>query len=73
MKIGVLTLVQHSLYGTPVFIIPDKEVTVRFITYYCRLNHKLVRKPYPLPIIGNTMYQPEVFQYATPSDINTVY
>ena len=38
MKKGVLTPVQESKYGTPVFIIPKKEGTVRAITYYYRLK-----------------------------------
>ena len=59
VEIGVLTLVQYSKYGTPVFVIPKKEVTVRFITDYHRLNHKLVRKPYSLPRIGNTIQKLE--------------
>ena len=49
VEIGVLTPVQQSQYGTPVFIIPKKEGAVRFITEYHRLDHKLVRKPYLLP------------------------
>ena len=49
VKIGVLTPAQQSQYGTPVFIIPNKEGTVRFITDYRRLNQQLVRKPYPSP------------------------
>ena len=44
-----------------------------FITDYCRLNQKLVRKPYPLPIIGETMQQLEGFQYATTLDLNVGY
>ena len=32
VKIGVLTPVQKSQYGTPIFIITRKEVNVRFIT-----------------------------------------
>ena len=54
-KIRVLTPVQQSQYGTSVFIIPNKEETVRFITDYSGLNQKLVIKPYPLPRIGKTM------------------
>ena len=46
---------------------------MRFITDYRRLNQKLVRKPYPLPIIGETMQQLEGFQYETALDINMVY
>ena len=60
-----LTTVQRSQYCIPVFIIPNKEVTVRFITDYHRLNQKLVRKPYPLPRIGKTMQHMELFKYAT--------
>ena len=40
VEIGVLTLVDQSQYGTPVFIIPKKVGTVRFITEYCRINQK---------------------------------
>ena len=55
VKIGVLTPVQQSQYSTPVFIIPKKEGTVRFIMDYRRINHKLVRKLYLSPRIVNTM------------------
>ena len=69
----MLTPLQNSQYGTPVFIITNKEVTVMFITYYRRINHKLVRNPYPLPRIDKTMQQLEVFQYATALYINMGY
>ena len=39
VEIGVLTQVQQSQCGIPVCIIPKKYGTVRFITYYHRLNH----------------------------------
>ena len=51
----MLTAVQQSQYGIPVFIIPEKEGTISLIIYYCTLNHKLDKKPYPLPIIVDTM------------------
>ena len=69
----MLTLVQQSQYSTTVFIIPNKEGTARFITDYCSLNQKLVNKPYPLPIIGETTKQLEGFQYATTLYINMGY
>ena len=40
LEIGVLTTLNRSQYGTPIFIIPKKEGTVRFITDYRRINHK---------------------------------
>ena len=65
VEIGVLTLVQNSQYGTPSFVIPKKEGTVRFITDFLKLKHKLVKNMYPINIIGETMNQMVVFQYAT--------
>ena len=46
---------------------------MRFITEYCRLNQKLVRKPYPLHRIGETIQQLEVFQYETALYLNMGY
>ena len=45
-------MVQQSQYSTHVFIIPKKEGTVVFITYYRKPNQQLIRKPYLLPRIG---------------------
>ena len=73
LKIGVLTPVQQYQYGTPVFIIPNKEGTVGFIIDYLRFNQKLVRKPYQLSIIGNTIQQLEGFHYVTALYINMGY
>ena len=73
MKIGVLNSVRHSQYGNPIFITPKKEGTVRFITDYHSFKHKLVRKAYPLPRIGETMQQMEGFQYVNSLDLNMGY
>ena len=67
------TCFQKSQYGTPIFIIPNKEGTVRFITDYHDINKRLAKNPYPLPRIGETMKQLEGFQYATKLDLNTGY
>ena len=69
----MLTPLQQIQYGTPVFIILNKEGTVRFITDYCRLNQQLVINLYPLLRIGETMQQLEVLQYATALYLNMVY
>lgn len=73
VEIGVLTPAQQLQYGTPVFIIPKNQGTVRFITDYRKLNQKIVRKPYPFPRIGVTMQQLEGFQYATALYVNIGY
>ena len=41
-----------------------------FVTDFLRLNHKLVRNPYPLPRIGETIQQLEGLKYATALDLN---
>ena len=69
----MLATVQQIQYVTLVFIIPNKEGNVRFITNYRGTNQKLVRKPCPLPRIGETMHQLEGFQYATELDITMGY
>ena len=46
---------------------------MRFIIDYRSINHELARNPYPLPRIGDTMQNMEVFQYATALDINMGY
>ena len=61
----MLTPAQKSQYGNSAFIIPKKEGTAMFITDYLKINHKLVRKPYPLARLVKTMRQMERFQYAT--------
>ena len=65
--------VQSSEWGSPTFIIPKKDNTVRFVSDFRRLNQKLKRKPYPLPRISDTLQQLEGFQYATSLDINMGY
>ena len=73
VEIGVITTVHQIQYGTPIFIVPKKEGTTRFITDYYRLNQKLVRKQHPLPRIGETIQKLEGFQYATALDLNMGY
>ena len=66
-------MVKPYQYGTPIFIIPKKEGTLRFITDYFRLNQKPCRKPYKLSIIGKKIQQLEGFQYEIALDINMGY
>jgi Reverse transcriptase (RNA-dependent DNA polymerase). len=59
--------------GTPVFIIPKKDGTVRFITDYFEVNKLIKRKPYPLPRVANTLQELEGFQFASALDLNMGY
>ena len=46
---------------------------MKFITDYSMLNQKLVRNPFPLHRIENTIQKPECLQYVTALDINMGY
>jgi hypothetical protein len=52
VAIEVLTPVQQSEWGTPVFIIPKKDGTVRFIMYYRKVNGMIKREPYHHSMYG---------------------
>jgi len=65
--------IEGSEWGSPTFIMPKSQGTVRFVSFFCRLNAKIVRKPYPLPRIADTLQQMEGFQYATTLDMNMGY
>ncbi|GFH61806.1 hypothetical protein CTEN210_18281 [Chaetoceros tenuissimus] len=73
VKIGVLEVVHESEWGTPVFIIPKKEGTVRFVTDFRKVNGLVVRKPFPIPRIADTLQQLEGFTFATALDLNMGY
>jgi len=72
-EIGVLEPIEGSEWGSPTFIIPKNQGTVRFVTDFRRLNAKIIRKPYPIPRITDTLQQLEGFQYATSLDMNMGY
>ena len=71
VMIGVLERVQEYEWGTPVFIIPKKEGTVHFLTNYRKVNGQIVRKPFPVPRIADTLQQLEGFTFTTTLDLNT--
>ena len=72
-KLGVLEPVRESEWGSPTFIIPKKNGTVRFISDFRKLNTKLKRKPYPLPRISDTLQNLDGFTYASSLDLNMGY
>jgi hypothetical protein len=72
-EIGVLEPIEESEWGSPSFIIPKKQRTVRFLTDFRELNKRILRKPYPLPKINETLQNIEGFQWATAIDLNMGY
>jgi RNase H-like domain found in reverse transcriptase/Reverse transcriptase (RNA-dependent DNA polymerase)/Integrase zinc binding domain/Retroviral aspartyl protease len=72
-NIGVLKKINRSEWGSPTFIIPKKDKTVRFISDFRELNKRIKRKPFPLPKIQDLLLKLEGFQYASSLDLNMGY
>ena len=72
-ELGVVQRQPDSEWGTPTFIIPKKNMTVRFISDFRELNKRIKRKPFPIPKISQTLLELEGFQYATALDLNMGY
>ena len=73
IKIGLLARFTESEWGTPSFVIPKKDGTVRFISDFRGLNKSIKQKPYPLPLLMDTMQSLGEFKYATTIYLNTGY
>jgi hypothetical protein len=48
-------------------------MTVRKISEFRELNKRILRRPYPIPKISNTLQELEGFTYATALDLNMGY
>ena len=72
-EIGVLERQEESEWGSPTFIIPKKNQTVRFLTDFRKVNRLLVRTPFPIPKISSILQQMEGFTHATALDLNMGY
>lgn len=72
-KLGVLAPCLDSEWGAPSFIIPKKNLTVRFLSDFRKLNSMLKRKPFPIPKIQDMLQKLEGFRYATALDLNMGY
>ena len=76
VELGVLERVpddEDSGYGSPAFIIPKADKTVRFVTDFRKVNATVNRKPYPIPRINDTLQSMEGFQWATTLDLSMGY
>ena len=62
-----------SEWASPSFIQPKKNDKVCFLTDFREVNKRLVRKPYPLPIIQKILQELLGFMFATALDLNMGY
>ena len=59
----VIKKVNQSQQGAPTFIIPKKDITVRFISDFRELNKRILRQPYPIPKIQYLLLRLEGLRY----------
>ena len=72
-QIGVLKKVNCSKWAAPIFIIPQKDGTVRFINDFQELNKRIKQKTYPILKIQDLLLKLEGFKYGTSLDLNMGY
>ncbi len=71
-KLGVLEQQHPSEWGLQSFIVPKKNNTLCFLSNFCEVNKRLVRKLFPIPKISMVL-QLEGFSFATTLDLNMGY
>ena len=59
----VIKKINRSQWGAPTFLIPKKDSTVRFISYFRELNKRILRQPYPITKIQDLLLRLEGFRY----------
>ena len=68
-NVKLLTRKTDLRYLSACFIIPKKDGTVRFITDFRKLNTMILRTPFPLPNIQETLTKLGNFTWATVIDL----
>ena len=64
-EIGVLKRHSESEWGSPAFIIPRFDQTVRFLTNFREGNKRIMRTPFMIPKISSILQEMEGFKFAT--------
>jgi hypothetical protein len=73
VKLGVLEQQPALEWASPLFIIPEKNRTVRFLSNLGEVNKRLIRKPFPIPNISTVLQELEGFTIAMALDLNVSY
>ncbi len=73
VKLGVLEQQPALEWASPLFIMPKKNRTIRFLSNFWEVNKRLIRKPFPIPKISTVLQELEGFTFATALDLNMGY
>ena len=73
VKLRVLVCQPESEWGLPTFIMPKKNMTVRFMSDFREVNKRLKGKPFSIPKISDFLQKLQGFQFAMALDLNMGY
>jgi hypothetical protein len=73
VKLGVLEWQPALECASPLFIIPKKNRTVRFLSNFWEVNKRLIREPFPIPKKSTVLQEVEGFTFAMALDLNLGY
>jgi len=73
VDLKILEPTAESQYGSPAFIVPKPDRTVRFVTDFKRINSMVKRKPFPILRIGETLQSLQGFTWASTLDLSMGY
>jgi len=72
-ELGVLEPTAPSRWSFPSFIVPKKDRSARVVTDFRKLNHVLMRKPFPIPTLNELVHSLHGFTYVTTLDLHKGY
>jgi hypothetical protein len=70
VKLGVLEKQIASEWASPLFIIPKKNRTLRFLSNFWEVDKSLSEKPFPIPKISTVLQELEGLTFAMALDLN---
>jgi len=73
IELGLLRQANDLEWAAPSFGIPEKDNTILFVSDFTGLNKHVVRHPFPLPSIQDTIRIMSKFTYCTTLEMNMGY